>query len=471
MVKAFLNADSRCIMPKPPSSAAPTSNNPPPDLQIAYVDPKTLLESAKRRAAKVHSPEKVAALSAVLREVGTIDPIMLGTDGVVLAGRATVLAAIDAGFDRIPVIDVSHLTEAQQRTFALAHNALAARAGYDTEFLHDELKWLESVGVDLALTGFEAEQLAELLAVKTEGNTDPDAAPPLPEAPASVRGDVWILGNHRLVCGDSTDANVVAAALNGTAPMLMVTDPPYGVNYDPNWRNEADRADGKKVGDRAVGRVQNDDRADWSEVWRLFPGTVAYVWHGGLHGSEVDASLRSAGFKMRAQIVWVKTLHVLSRGDYHWQHEPAYYAVKDGQDDQWRFEPEHEVADYVVKEGRAGNWKGDRKQSTVWFIEHLKSDSGHETQKPVECMRRPIINNSSPGQAVFEPFSGSGTTIIACEMTGRQCCAIELDPAYVDVAVKRWQAFTGKQAVHASDGRTFAAYEAERKPTLDGMKS
>jgi DNA modification methylase len=170
----------------------------------------------------------------------------------------------------------------------------------------------------------------------------------------------------------------------------------------------------------------------------------------------VSESLASVKFKVRAQIIWVKTRFAIGRGNYHWQHEPSFYATKEGDlDDGWRFVDDHESAAYVVKDGKTANWEGGRKQSTVWFIEHIKSETGHSTQKPVECMARPIRNNSSPGQAVYEPFSGSGTTIIACEMEGRACYAVELNPPYVDMAIKRWQNFTGKQAVRESDGVTF----------------
>ena len=196
--------------------------------------------------------------------------------------------------------------------------------------------------------------------------------------------------------------------------------------------------------DLATGKVLNDDRADWREAWALFPGDVAYVWHGALHASTVAASLEASGFAVRSQIIWDKTRLVIGRGDYHWQHEPAWYAVR---------------------KGRKGHWAGDRKQTTVWAIPHRKSPTGHGTEKPVECMRRPIENNSSPGQAVYEPFCGSGTTIIAAEMTGRCCHAIELDPVYVDVAVTRWQAFTGQAAILDGDGRTFAEIATARGAT------
>lgn len=186
-----------------------------------------------------------------------------------------------------------------------------------------------------------------------------------------------------------------------------------------------------------LGLVLNDDRADWREAWALFPGDVAYVWHADLHVSSVQTSLEASGFAIRSQLIWVKDCFALSRGDYHWQHEPCWYAVR---------------------KGKTGHYVGGRKQTTVWGIDKpQKSETGHSTQKPVECMKRPIENNSSPGQAVYEPFSGSGTTIIACEMTGRCCYAIELSPAYVDVAVKRWQDFTGQKAVHAVTGQPFGA--------------
>ena len=247
---------------------------------------------------------------------------------------------------------------------------------------------------------------------------------------------------HRLCCGDCTDADVVALALNGVKPHLMVTDPPYGVSYDAGWRNKAKRADGTPIGAYAVGVVSNDDRADWAEAWALFPGDVAYIWHGAVHVATVADSLVVSGFDIRSQIVWVKSNFAISRGHYHPQHEPCFYAVR---------------------KAATGHWSGDRKQSTVWQIDKpAKSETGHSTQKPVECMRRPIENNSRVGDAVYEPFSGSGTTIIAAEMTGRACHAIEIEPGYVDVAIRRWQSFTGQSATLESTHQTFTDLEKER---------
>jgi DNA modification methylase len=254
-------------------------------------------------------------------------------------------------------------------------------------------------------------------------------------------------GGHRLLCGDSTVATDVERVLGGVEPHLMVTDPPYGVEYDPNWRNEAARTSvgmgNRAIGAGAVGKVLNDDKADWTSAWVLFPGDVAYIWHGALHAGVVAQSLAAAGFQVRSQIIWDKTRLIIGRGDYHWEHEPAWY---------------------VVRKGKNGHWTGDRKQTTIWRIPHQISETGHGTQKPVECMRRPIENNSRAGDVVYEPFSGSGTTIIAAEMTGRCCHAIEISPAYVDVAVKRWQSFTGNEAVLDGDGRGYNQAAAERFP-------
>jgi len=371
--------------------------------------------------------------------------------GGIIAGHGRVMAAGLLDMLEVPCIRLSHLTDAQRRAYVIADNQIALNAGWDEDLLRAELVDLKADGFDMDLLGFEDDRLADLLAPSVEGLTDPDEAPPAPAVPVSVLGDVWLMGAHRIVCGDCTDKAVVDAALAGSKPRLMVTDPPYGVEYDPKWRQEA----GVGSAGAATGAVLNDDRADWREAWALFPGSVAYVWHGGLHAGVVAQSLSACKFQIRAQIVWVKTRPALSRGHYHWQHEPALYSVKDGAEDGWRFVPEHEAGSYAVKKGATAAWRGGRKQSTVWFIEHLKSDTGHGTQKPVECMRRPIENNSAPGDALYEPFSGSGTTIIAAEILSRVCHAIELNPAYVDVAIRRWQNFTGQRAVHAVTGALF----------------
>lgn len=406
------------------------------------------------RNARTHSDDQVAEIVGSIEKFGFTNPILVSDAGDVIAGHGRLAAATKLGLDEVPVIVIKGLSETARRELTLADNRIALNAGWDAEKLSAELSALSDVGSDLRSLGFSGEELDKFLS--GGGKTDPNDAPPVPKQAISRPGDLWLLGDHRLLCGDSTSGEDVSRLLAGAAPNLMVTDPPYGVSYDPSWRNAALGPAG-----RATGRVQNDDKADWREAWALFPGSVAYVWHGGLHGAEVEASLKAVGFKIRAQIIWVKTQPVVSRGHYNWQHEPAFYAVGEGGDD-WRFVPEHEVAGYAVEDGATADWHGDKKQASVWFIEHLKSKTGHGTQKPVECMRRPMVNNSGRGDAVYDPFSGSGTSIIAAQMCDRRCFAMELDPAYVDVGVQRWQEFVGAEAVLEGDGRSFASVAAER---------
>lgn len=394
------------------------------------------------RNSRTHSPEQVDQIAASMREWGWTNPVLVDEQDTIIAGHGRVLAAQKLGVTDAPVMVARGWTEAQKRAYVIADNKLALNAGWDMEKLAVEIGDLSSMGFDLNLTGFSDDELAKLAPGGTEGLTDPDEVPDAPARAVTVQGDTWILGKHRLRCGDSTSADDVAALLAGVKPHLMVTDPPYGVNYDPNWRNEADRANGKPYGARAVGKVANDDKADWREAWALFPGDVAYVWHAGNMAHVVAESLMACGFNIRAQIIWAKSQFVIGRGDYHPQHEPCWYAVR---------------------KGKTGHYDGGRKQSTLWQIDKpQKSETGHSTQKPVECMKRPIENNSSPGQAVYEPFSGSGTTIIAGEMTGRAIYAMELNPPYVDVAIKRWQDFTGQKAIHEQTGRTFEDMASDR---------
>jgi DNA modification methylase len=390
------------------------------------------------RNARTHSDAQIAQIAASIREWGWTNPVLVDGAGGIIAGHGRVAAARKLEIAEVPVIVADGWTEAQKRAYVLADNQLALNAGWDAELLRLEVADLRDMGADLALIGFGEGELAEMFAGKTEGLTDPDAVPETPGTPVSALSDVWLLGRHRIVCGDCTDASVVAKALNGVTPHLMVTDPPYGVEYDPKWRANA----GINRNTKKLGVVENDHRADWREAWAQFPGDVAYIWHAGVHAATVAESLIACGFDVRSQIIWAKDRFALSRGHYHWQHEPCWYAVR---------------------KGGAGHWLGDRKQSTLWQIP-ARDDSGlgHGTQKPVECMKRPIENNSSPGQAVYEPFSGSGTTIIAAEIAGRCCHEVELNPAYVDVAVTRWQDFTGGAAVLEATGETFTAVAAKR---------
>lgn len=354
---------------------------------------------------------------------GTV--VVQRSTGNILAGNHRLQAARLQGATKLPVVYID-CDDDRALKILLADNRTNDLAGYDDEALAALLQELP----DLSGTGYDQTALDELLAglgVGCEGLTDEDAVPEVEETAISKIGDLWTLGKHRLICGDSTDAATVSKVLGGVKPGLMVTDPPYGVEYDPAWRNKAGLNKSKKK----MGQVLNDGIADWTEAWCLFPGNIAYVWHAGKFASTVQSSLEAVEFTIRSQIIWVKDRFALSRGDYHWQHEPCWYAVKG-----------------------TGNWTGDRSQSTTWMINAREdSGSGHGTQKPVECMRRPIANNSCLGQAVYDPFCGSGTTIIAAEKMRRSCFAIELNPLYVDLIVKRWQEFTGLTAVR-EDGKT-----------------
>jgi len=392
---------------------------------------------AYARNARTHSEAQVELIAGSIREYGFTNPVLVDGENGIIAGHGRVMAARQLGMSKIPVIELAHLTEAQKKAYILADNKLAEQAGWDKDLLAIEVADLTALGVDLTGIGFDATEIDALLG-RTEPDPREDEVPEPPITPVSRPGDLWVMNGQRLLCGDATRADDVGRLLGSVRPHLMVTDPPYGVAYDPAWRNEVGAAKTKRVG-----KVLNDHRADWREAWALFPGDVAYVWHGALHATTVAESLTANGFAIRSQIIWAKERLVLSRGDYHWQHEPCWYAVR---------------------EKATGHWTGDRKQTTVWNIASRDQDAAtiHGTQKPVECMRRPMLNNSSPGQVVYEPFAGSGTSIIAAETCGRPCFAMELDPAYVDVAVLRWQAFSGSTAILDGDGRTFAEVVADR---------
>lgn len=315
--------------------------------------------------------------------------------------------------------------DAEAKAYLVASNRTTELGGWDDSELNEILSDLAKDGAaTLAAAGYDGAELEKML---SDANpAEPDDAPAPVEKPWVKTGDLFQLGDHRILCGDSTSAADVACLLNGETPNLMVTDPPYGVEYDAAWRNEAGVSETK-----SVGKVLNDDRADWADAWRLFTGNVAYVWHADRRAAEVQASLEVCGFEMRTQIIWAKDRFALSRGDYHWRHEPCWYAVR---------------------KGTKSNWSGARDQHTLWDValrESAEADDKtvHSTQKPVELFRRSYINNSERGEAVYEPFSGSGTAIIASETTGRRCFAMELSPEYVQVAVERWEKFTGKKHV------------------------
>lgn len=408
----------------------------PKDLEIVYRDPASL--EPYERNSRTHSEAQVRQIRRNMERFGNYNPILLRDDETRIgAGHGRQLAALlKPPMNRVPTITLRGLSDDDWRALIIADNKLAENAGWDPVMLKLELGDLQGAGFDLSFSGFDALELRGIFSTQ-DGNVDPDEVPDAPAQPVSQAGDVWLLGPHILVCGDCTDPEVVAKALAGQKPHLMVTDPPFGVDYSPEWRTKAL----KDGGHRAEGAVRNDDRADWREAWALFPGDVAYVWHADKGSSAVEAGLQSCGFETRNLIVWNKSQLVVGRGHYHSKHEAAWY---------------------VVRKGANGHWQGSRKEATVWDIEHRRSETGHGTQKPVEAMARPIRNNSEQGDRVYEPFSGSGTTIIAAQMNKRICHAIELESAYVDVGCRRFAEFSGVEPILAETGESWDQVKVRR---------
>jgi DNA modification methylase len=412
----------------------------------------------------------VDKVATSIKEFGFRQPIVVDDQGVVIAGHTRLLAAKKLGLERVPVHVAVGLSPTKVAAYRLADNRTHEEARWLDDLLAEELRALDAAGYQMGLMGFDEHEVAKILSVSLRKHVDgEDFTPDLQQQAVVRRGERWQLGDHVLVCGDATSKEDVASALEHAEPRLMVTDPPYGVSYEPAWRQKA----GFKPNKSKLGTVTNDDRVDWSEAWKLFPGAVAYVWCAGRFIAEVQRSLEAADFGIRSQIVWVKDRFALSRGHYHWQHEPALYAARAGGsgfqatlDDLERVEPSHEVADdehrvaFYAANGPT-NWQGSRSESTVWMIPAREDRGhGHPTQKPVECMLRPMLNNSARGDAVYDPFCGSGSSVIAAEKSGRICVAIELEPLCCDVIIRRWQQFACKTA---KLGRTsFAKLEAAR---------
>jgi DNA modification methylase len=331
------------------------------------------------------------------------------------------------------VTDLDLETDVRARELAIADNRVAE---LDLAWDPEVLQQLQAEGADLGpfFTSEEFEQLLGAAAKRGQGDENAVLAP----RPTEIRpGDLFELGPHRLLCGDATSPADVARLLGAARPLLLVTDPPYGVAYDPAWRHRVNPSQRT-----AVGAVANDDRADWAAAFRHFTGPVAYVWHAGLHAGTVATGLADAGFTIRSQIIWVKSHFALSRGAYHWGHEPCWYAVRDG---------------------AQAHWRGDRTQSTVWAVPNLnpfggtRTDenavTGHSTQKPVRLFEVPILNHTAATDVIYDPFLGSGTALIAAHKLGRACVAMDLDPRYVQVALTRWEAFSGQRGVKVAGAR------------------
>ena len=405
---------------------------------MALRDYKSVLvgELVKYEAnSRTHSDEQIAKIVRSISEFGFTNPLLIDENNVIIAGHGRLAAALQLGLAEVPCIVLPGLTAAQKAALVIADNKIAVDAGWDTNILLEQFAFLKSFEYDLTLTGFDLDELCDIF---------PDEAPEvfcgeddLPVAPEhrSCPGDIWVLGDHRLVCGDSTVSDDVLKLLAGQFPNTMITDPPYGVKYEANWRVKAGRSKG--TAREANNKLDNDDNADWYDAYVLFPGSVAYVWHADIFTDVVMANLRDAGFEVKQQIIWNKNVHALSRCDYHWKHEPCWYAVK--------------------KSGER-NWKGGRTQMTVWDVPNILSEkdkTAHPTQKPVELFIRSINHHTNPGEYVYDPFAGSGTLMVACEKTKRRALMMELDPKYCDIIIQRYENYSGKKAVReAKDGQT-----------------
>jgi DNA modification methylase len=389
---------------------------------------------------RTHSDAQVAQVSGSIKEFGFTNPVLIDQDGVIIAGHGRVLAARKLGMIDVPCIRLTHLSDAQKRAYVIADNKLALNAGWDDELLAIELKDLQEIGFDLGLTGFTEDELNKLMPEPvTAGLTDEDDCPEVAAVPVSKLGDVWLLGKHRVMCGDSTSIDEVEKLMDGQKASLVVTDPPWNVAYGTNLANNAQGYKAREI--------MNDNFSSTKEWENFLSGTFncinlvtlagcpLYCVMGASEWPAVDKALRDSGFHWSSTIIWYKDQLVMSRKDYHTQYEPLWYGWKSDAARIW-----------VVK---------DRKQSDVWKCDRPKNSPLHPTTKPVELIERAILNSSNNGVLLFEPFGGSGSCLIACEKTGRINNSMELDPKYVDVIVKRWQNFTGGGAILEGDGRTF----------------
>jgi DNA modification methylase len=408
--------------------------------------------------ARKWSGQAIEKVASSIDEFGWRQPVVVDANDVIVIGHLRRAAGRFLGLTEVPVHVAKDLTPAQIRGLRLADNRTNQEASWDEELLAVELAELNELDFDLGLTGFDVHELDSLLRDPMD-DEKANEAPPLPVVATTRPGDLWLCGDHRALCGDATSAQDVARLLGDHKPFLMVTDPPYGVELDMEWR---DRAGHNEMGPAAKSymkhrteghtatTISGDTKADWSDAFALVPTLdVAYVWHATSHLVEVAVGLDRIGFHVRQQLIWNKTAAAMSRQAYHWKHEPCWYAVR---------------------RGKTAHWLGSRDQSTIWDAASPKMIMGgstevkenHPTQKPIELMRRPILNHTKRGGLVYDPFLGSGTTLAAAEVTERTCLGLELDPKYIDVVVQRWQSLTHKTATLDGDGRTFEQIKAER---------
>jgi DNA modification methylase len=393
-------------------------------MEIKEVAVDKLIPYAKN--SRTHSVEQVAQIASSIKEFGFRNPILVDGLGII-AGHGRLLAAQKLNLNKVPTIDCSDMTASQKKAYIIADNKLALNAGWDTAMLTIEMQELEDEGFDLSLLGFDDKELNTLLEPEiVEGLTDEDAVPDVPDEPKTKLGDIYILGNHRLMCGDSTSIDAVEKLLESQKADLLFTDPPYGVSYQGGHNK-------KKRQGIIADTLQGDDLTDLfyeslsTAVTWLKDGAALYVWYASGKSIETYASLAKLPLKLRAVIQWYKVKSGLG----------AFMS---------QYIPNCEPCMYLHKEGCSPSWYGPTNEKTVWELKKESTNSYHPTQKPVELPERAITNSTKQGDSVLDLFGGSGSTLIACEKIGRLARVMELDPKYCDVIVKRWEDFTGKKA-------------------------
>lgn len=385
--------------------------------------------------ARTHSPEQVNKLRSSLREFGFINPVIIDRDYGVIAGHGRILAAKEENIKEVPCVFADHLTEAQKKAYIIADNRMAMDAGWDEELLRVEIEALQSEAFDLSLTGFDEKELSDLFKDDTDVEDDDfDVDSELKEPAVTQMGDVWTLGRHRLVCGDSTKEETYDVLMQGQKANLVITDPPYNVNYEGT-----------------AGKIKNDNMADdkfyqflldaFLNMEKVMANDASiYVFHADTEGLNFRKAFSDAGFYLSGCCIWMKPSLVLGRSPYQWQHEPCLYG--------WKKKGKHQ-------------WYSDRKQTTIWSFEKTKKNTDHPTMKPIPLLAYPIKNSSMSNTLVLDPFGGSGSTLIACEQTDRSCYTIELDEKFCDVIVKRYieQVGSSDEVSVLRDGKTYSYAE------------
>lgn len=400
--------------------------------QIEHVSVDKLIPYANN--ARTHSDAQVAQIAASIKEFGFNNPVLISEDGTIIAGHGRLMAARKLGLTDVPCIKLSHLTPTQRKAYVIADNQLALNAGWNEELLTIELDELLADNFALEVLGFDPDELKRLMSENevTHGLTDEDQAPEVEDNPVTKLGDMWVLGKHRLMCGDSTSIEALETLCSGQLVDMWLTDPPYNVAYEGKTK-DALTIKNDSMGDSEFRQFLRDCYVAADAVMK--PGAVFYIWHADSEGYNFRGAANDAGWKVRQCLIWKKQTMVMGRQDYHWKHEPCLYGWKDG----------------------AGHlWASDRKQTTILEFDRPSRNSEHPTMKPVALFEYQMLNNTKGGDIVLDSFGGSGTTLIAAEKNGRIALLMELDPKYCDVIVKRWQDFTGKQAVLESSGQTFA---------------